>query len=205
MRDAREVEIDLAAYYDQEADFRAKQPLNAERLTARDEFASRLVQGTDRLLEIGTGAGRDTGFFVERGISTFGIDLSFAQLGHAAARGASVVLASVRHIHFPDEHFDAVWTMSTLMHVPDTAIESALAELRRVLSPGATAAIGVWGGPDVEELSHGERYTPARLFSRRSDERWKSLLSSLGRVEEFQTWGHGLDEFWYQWAVVRRD
>ena len=203
-RDPRAVEIDLATYYDQEADARAKQPLEGPRLRARDQFITRLPKKTARLLEIGTGAGRDTGYFVEHGVDTYGIDLSTEQLRHAASRGGLVVLASVRSLPFADESFDAAWTMSTLMHVPDTAIVSALAELRRVLSPNAVAGIGVWGGPDVETLATEEKYSPPRLFSRRSDGRWQGMLASVGRIEEFRTWGDD-GVYWYQWAVVRRE
>ena len=204
-RDARQVELDLVAYYDQEADFRAGQPLDGPRLEARSEFLSRWMPPSGRMLEVGTGAGRDTGYFAEQGVDIHGIDLSNEQLRHAQAAGGLVALASVRALPFPDETFDAVWTMSTLMHVPDSAIESALAELRRVLAPGAVAAIGVWGGPDIEEPVSDEKYEPPRFFSRRSDERWQDMLTSLGRVEDFRTGARRADAFWYQWAIIRRD
>lgn len=204
-RYARQVERDLAAYYDQEADARAKQPLDQPRLDARAEFVGRLGANPGRLLEIGTGAGRDTGHFADRGIDTYGIDLSVEQLRHAAARGGLVALASVRALPFADKSFDAAWTMSTLMHVPEGGIQIALAELRRVLIPNGLAGIGVWGGPDVEDLATEERYDPPRLFSRRSDERWQEMLASVGRIEQFRTWDRGPDAFWYQWAVVRRE
>lgn len=202
-REARDVEVDLAAYYDQEADARSTRPLGQQRLTARDEFVSRLPPA-GRMLEVGTGAGRDTEFLVERGLWMCGVDLSFMQLKHAAARGGAVAVGSVRQLPFPSECFAAAWTMSTLMHVPNAAIENALAEFRRVLAPNALAGIGVWGGPDVEEFAADESYDPPRLFSRRSDDRWQSLLTAVGRVEEFRTWGRGIDAFWYQWATVRR-
>jgi hypothetical protein len=70
--------------------------------------------------------------------------------------------------------------------------------------PGAPAAIGVWGGPDVEHRSEIDTYDPPRFFSRRSDERWRSLLATVGQVEEYETWAGGNSDFWYQWAVVRR-
>jgi SAM-dependent methyltransferase len=94
--------------------------------------------------------------------------------------------------------------MSTLMHVPNEAIAGALAELRRVLAPGALAAVGVWGGPDVEHHSDIDVLDPPRFFSRRSDDRWRSLLATLGSIEEFATRGRDGSAFWYQWAVVRR-
>ena len=90
------------------------------------------------------------------------------------------------------------------MHVPNTAIDGVLVELRRVLAPGAIAAIGVWGGPDVEERSDQDRFDPPRFFSRRSDDRWRAVLATIGDVEHFERWGEDRDDFWYQFAFVRR-
>jgi hypothetical protein len=81
--------------------------------------------------------------------------------------------------------------MSTLMHVPNEAIAGALAELRRVLAPGALAAVGVWGGPDVEHHSDIDVLDPPRFFSRRSDDRWRSLLATLGSIEGVRDPGPG--------------
>ena len=202
-RDPRDLEADLTAYYDQEALVRSQRPLADERLTARAQFVDQLPPGADRLLEIGPGAGRDMEFFLHRRLWTCGVDLSFMQLKHAVSRGGIGAIGSVRQLPFPDECFAAAWSMSTLMHIPDATVEEALVELHRVLAPHALAAIGVWGGPDVEGLAVDEAYDPPRLFSRRSDDRWRSLLGNVGEIEEFRTWGHQVD-IWYQWAIVRR-
>lgn len=114
------------------------------------------------------------------------------------------VLASARYLPFLDDSFDAMWSMSTLMHVPNSAIREALHEARRVLAPGAVAAIGVWGGPDVED--YGDRRECGghrRLFSRRSDDTWRQLLDLLGEVTNFETWNQDDDDFWYQWSLLR--
>jgi SAM-dependent methyltransferase len=132
------------------------------------------------------------------------IDLSMEHARRCRATGADVVRASVRRLPFLDGSFDAMWTMSTLMHVPDAAIDGVLDEIARVLRTNATAAIGVWGGPDVEDYGPDE-VPPGelrRLFSRRSDERWRSMLETIGVVEAFETWSYG-DDFGYQFAVVR--
>jgi SAM-dependent methyltransferase len=155
------------------------------------------------MLEVGIGPGRDSTAFVAAGIPIVGIDLSLEHAQRAGSTGAAAVVATVRRLPFGDSAFTALWTMSTLMHVPNEAIAEVLAELRRVLAPGALAAIGVWGGPDVEHHSDIDILDPPRFFSRRSDGRWRSLLSILGSIEDFVTWGPEGGGFWYQWALVR--
>lgn len=197
------VEAELAAYYDDEADARVRRPLGNQRLEARRRFLAEIDMSV-RLLELGTGVGRDVGAFVARAHSVVGVDLSFEQARHARAAGAQQVLASVRQLPFLDDSFAALWSMSTLMHVPNSAIQTTLGEVRRVLAPGAVAAIGVWGGPDVED--HGDRERDGglrRLFSRRSDATWHELLETVGEVLVYETWSAGGDDFWYQWALLR--
>lgn len=201
-----EGERDLAAYYDQDASERAAMVLDADRVGARGQFLTLFRRGPKvRLLEIGTGVGRDSAVFVEQGIDTYGVDLSLEQARRAARRGVRQVVASVRHLPFGSQTFGAVWTMSVLMHVPNVDIESVLAEVRRVLKPGGIAAIGVWGGADVEQRRAEDPYQPARLFSRRSDEVWSELLQTIGALESFRTWPATADDWWYQFAYVRRD
>lgn len=198
-----EVERDLARYYDAEATDRAGRALDPERVAAREEFVASLHR-RGRLLEIGIGPGRDAAWFAAKGVTVFGIDLSIEHARLATSVGAHVAVSSVRHLPFPDGAFDAVWTMSTLMHVPATAIDGALAELRRVLAPGGWMAAGVWGGEDVESLLDGGAYGVPRLFSRRSDATWQAMLRRVGELEAFRTWGDDAQPFWYQYAVVRR-
>ena len=202
---ARDIEVALARYYDQESADRAERAVDPPRVVARSSFVERLVgEGRRSLLEVGIGPGRDAATFVESGLATVGVDLSVEHARRATALGAGVAVGSVRSLPFAAGAFDALWTMSTLMHVPDVAIESALDELRRVLAPGAVAAVGVWGGPDLEHSSEADRYDPPRFFSRRSDARWQSLLARVGDIESYERWTGDDDQFWYQWAVLVR-
>ncbi|MDP1793550.1 MAG: class I SAM-dependent methyltransferase [Acidimicrobiales bacterium] len=197
------VERDLAAFYEQQAADRAARSLEPRRVHARDAFAARLVDAQPHILEIGVGAGHDAAAFAARGWRVVGVDLAVAHAELTRAAGVSVALATARALPFADEAFDVVWTMSTLMHVPSASINGALAEIGRVLVRGGVAAIGVWGGADVEDFLPGP-YEPPRLFSRRSDARWLELLRQVGAIEEFEPWHEADEGFWYQWAVVRK-
>ena len=85
--------------------------------------------------------------------------------------------------------------MSTLLHVADADLDTALAEIVRVLRPGAPLAVGLWGGRNIEERS-------PRFFSFRSDENVRAALGRHGAVERWETWESASD-LHYQFAVVR--
>lgn len=195
------VEAELRQYYDSEAEERSRRPLVGQRVEARRRFL-REVRPSSRLLEIGTGTGRDIADFIGAGFEVVGLDLSPEQGRYAIEAGAHQVIASARHLPFRDGSFPALWSMSTLMHVPNSTIEQTLEEVRRVLAPAAIGGIGAWGGPDIED--YGDRPGDGRLFSRRSDETWRRLLETVGDVQAFETWSwDDSGDFWYQWALLR--
>jgi SAM-dependent methyltransferase len=197
-------ESDLALYYDQEAAERAVRDPDPRRSQRRDEFADRLLaEARVRVLEVGVGPGRDAVALAARGLAVTGVDLSTEHVRLARAAGIDAYVASVLRLPFADGSFDAGWTMSTLLHVPDAAFDEALREISRVLQPGAPLAVGLWGGEDYEGPSTKDRIEPRRFFSVRSHERARAMLARHGDVETFETWG-GADGSWaYQWCVLR--
>jgi SAM-dependent methyltransferase len=208
------LDTDLAAYYDQEAAQRATRALDPRRVEQREEFADLLgSDGRRRLLEIGTGPGRDGTAFMARGLAVSGVDLSPEHVRLARAAGLDAYVASVLNLPFADDSFEAGWTMSTLLHVPDKDFDAALREVRRVLTRGAPLAVGVWGGRDAEGPKEDDEIQPPRFFSLRSHERLLEMLGRHGTVERFETWpavaraGQAALEttvpWTYQWALVR--
>lgn len=57
---------------------------------------------------------------------------------------------------FPDNHFDGVYTMETLVHAPD--YKSALLEFRRVLKPGGKLVLFEYSMPAQEDMGNEEKH-----------------------------------------------
>jgi SAM-dependent methyltransferase len=198
------LEADLAAYYDQEAGERAARDLQPRRVEHRAAFLDLLVaEGRRRVVEVGTGPGVDAGAFLARGLAVSGVDLSPEHVRLARAAGVEAYVASVLDLPFADGSFDAGWTMSTLLHVPDADLHAALAEITRVLRPGSPLAVGVWGGLDWEGHRDRDEIQPPRFFSLRSHERWRAALGRHGSVDEWDTWAPDGTSWTYQWAMLR--
>jgi SAM-dependent methyltransferase len=186
------LERDTARYYDAE-EGREGRPLDPRRIAARDRFIEVVrADGRNRpVLEIGTGPGRDALALINAGLPLVGVDLSLGHATRASAAGVTMTVASGRALPFATSSIGALWSMSTLMHIPAVAIEATMLEIARVLAPDATVAVGVWGGPDVEHLSERDAATQStgrRLFSRRSERSWRSLLEIVGRIDVFEVW-----------------
>jgi len=123
-----------------------------------------------------------------QGASAFGVDISEPTVRQARAAFSDAALraavADVRRLPFRDESFDAVYSMGTIEHFPES--ETALREMHRVLRPGGRAVVGVpnrWDPflrPALSALLQRLRlygYGYERSFSRRALRR---MLQSAG-------------------------
>jgi demethylphylloquinol methyltransferase len=149
----------IAPVYDQFNDWLS---LGLHRVWKRMAVKWSGAQAGDRCLDICCGSG-DLALLlaqrVGRSGSVVGLDFSASQLAIAQERSQSFVGDSAPvewvqgdalNLPFPVDHFDAVTLSYGLRNVVD--ISQALAEVHRVLKPGAIAAILDFHRPDAELL-----------------------------------------------------
>jgi SAM-dependent methyltransferase len=107
----------------------------------------RVGRGT-RLLDVGCGSGLALQRAAARGAQVSGIDISptLLSIAHARAGEATLVEGGIDELSFPDQSFDAALAVNALQFAFDPT--AALAELARVLTPGARLAIGGFAAPE---------------------------------------------------------
>jgi SAM-dependent methyltransferase len=105
-----------------------------------------------RLLDVGCGPGTITAAAADRGAHAVGVDLAAGMLALGRARHPHLELleADAESLPFPDDAFEALVGGFILNHLP--AVETAVAEARRVLRPGGRMAVSVWDRPDRNRL-----------------------------------------------------
>jgi SAM-dependent methyltransferase len=199
------LDADLAAYYDQEALGRHRTSLGPHRARLREEFTEVLAaEGRETLVEVGAGPGLDAVEFAAAGVDVVGIDLSLGNARSMRRSGLAGAAASLYALPFRDEQFDALWTMSTFVHVPHARFDEAIAEMVRVVRPGGPLGVGTWGGFEWEGTSDRDTISPPRFFSLAGHRRWRALLEEAVSVDSFTTARPDADSHWeYQFAVVR--
>lgn len=96
-----------------------------------------------RVLDVGCGAGTLLGWLARHGAEPWGLDPDDAQLARAAARvpTARLVRGTGELLPFPLASFDFVVYFNSLHHLPPVAMDSALAEVFRVLKPTGRLAV----------------------------------------------------------------
>lgn len=96
--------------------------------------------GQRRFLDFGCGTGEFARDFPAA--HYVGMDLSTTYLRFAAqARGGSYMASSGDALALADGSFDAALVLGVLHHLPDNIAAAAMAELQRVLRPGASALV----------------------------------------------------------------
>lgn len=185
----------LAEFYNRRAESGWDHPLSPRRVEQRELFISLLKsEARHDILEIGTGTGLDGLKFVQAGIHYTGVDLAEVHVRQARSKGLDVSVASARSLPFADGAFPAVWSMSTLLHIPAADIDGVLGELVRVAAPNAPIAVGLWSGDDEEGLNPEDDLGPPRFFCRRRDETVRRVFGRHGTIEDFVTWPEGTGE-----------
>ncbi|RJQ77248.1 methyltransferase domain-containing protein [Pseudonocardiaceae bacterium YIM PH 21723] len=161
-----------------------------DRLTEQVLRAARLTAGS-AVLDAGCGHGRPAvQAAVGHGALVTGVTLSAAQQRTAteAAEHAGVgdkvriLVGDMTDLPFPDGHFDAVFAIESIQHVPDQA--AAFRELARVLRPGGrlVAADYVSIRPETEEEA-GTAAAVLQLAPLRSAQQWQQAAIDAGLTE----------------------
>lgn len=200
------IERDLSTYYDNEAaaGARASMDSRGRRDDLRCDFIALLrTEGRRTIVDVGSGPGGDVAVLGAAGLNCVGLDLSVGNARAARTVGLTVVPASLFRPPLRSASFDAGWTMSTLLHVPDERFDDAMRAITSLLRPGAPLAIGLWGGFDRENAKLEDHFDPPRFFSVRSDDRIQRMLSAHGTIESFESWATIRGEGTYQFIVLR--
>ena len=137
------------------------------------------VRAGARVLDLGFGGGLTFDPLLERGATIVGVDRAEDMVSAAASRRREDVdagrialhAADVTALPIDDGSVDRALTVNTVYFWPD--LDPALAELRRVLSPGGRVVIGIRDGSVMEKVDE-------TIFTLRSPEAIATALATAG-------------------------
>lgn len=133
----------------------------------------------DRVLDVGSGPGRDGLILKEKGLDVICLDASEAMIALSASRGLESVVGDFLELPFTDETFGGVWAYTALLHIPKSDIDTALSEIARVLVKGGIFGLGLIEG-DTELYRESSDIKLPRWFSYYRKEEVEGLLQKHG-------------------------
>jgi SAM-dependent methyltransferase len=203
-----EVAAELRSAYARSASQRDQMEKHAWKLDERNAFLVRSgAEGKHRLLEVGAGTGQDSAFFADNGLDVVATDLTPEMVELCRAKGLDAHVMDFLDLRFPDESFDAVWSMNCLLHVPSADLPAVLSEIKRCLRPDGLFFLGVYGGTPSEGILETDKHDPKRFFSLRSDEQLQAFAREHFEVVDFHVVDLGISSgpiFVFQSLTLRR-
>ena len=163
---SNKLKTSLAEAYNGQSQGRDDSGISPWKVEERDQFLRHLeTVGAQNLLELGCGPGRDSLFFKEQGLVETCIDISPSMIERCKEKGLNAHVMSFDQLDFEDNSFDAIWALNTLLHVPKANLPHVLEEIHRVMKPGASFFMGVYGGVTHEGVWEDDFHEPPRYFS----------------------------------------
>lgn len=116
-----------------------------------------LVGPGGRVGDLGCGPGRITGYLAARGLDVFGVDLSpgMVEVARKTYPDLTFEVGSLAALPLADSSLAGALAWYSLIHTPPDRIPALIAELARVLSPGARLLTGFQVGDGPKHITHG--------------------------------------------------
>lgn len=168
------------AYYDAHGRDYAEETWGLDLTELYRPFEERLPPG-GRILDAGSGSGRDTLHFLEAGYDVVAFDASEAMARESTARTGLQTL----HLRFDElefeQEFDGVWACASLLHVPAPAAIEAHTRLARALRPGGVLYASY-------KYGRREHMEGDRLFTDHDEASVAALTEAVPLIKLEATW-----------------
>lgn len=154
----------------------AEETRNSLVLDALWEFLSRMKEG-GTILDYGSGSGRDSAYFLDKGFSVDSLDGS-AEMKAQAERlfGIKVKLSSFLSLE-EKEKYDGIWAQASILHLEEHDLKTALTLIERALKRD---------GVFYSSFRKGEEdgYEKGRWYTNMTERRFLSFLPAKLYVEK---------------------
>jgi len=133
-----------------------------------------------RILNLGSGSGRDALLLRDRGLEVVCIDASKSMIAMTESMGLESHLADFAHLDFPNDSFDGVWAYTSLIHVTQDEAAATLRRVRELLRLEGRLLFGAIEGDTAGMVERKTMPGSLRYFKKYGREELRSLVESAG-------------------------
>lgn len=134
------------------------------------------------ILDLGCANGRDVEYFLKQGYKVTGIDLCqpFLDLAKKNNPSATFINMDMRELKFPENHFDGIWALASLLHIAKKDLPDTVKDLYRILKPNGIILAAVMEGEHDSLRKNVNLNWPDRHFSDFNQKELKELFVRQG-------------------------
>jgi len=199
------IKKNLSLSYNEKVDYRENSDIQTWKISEIDKFLNYMKkEEQSSLLDLGAGAGKQARVFKNHGISVTCIDISKEMIGLCREKGLDSYVMDFYNLAFPNETFDAAWSMNTLLHVPKNSIDKVLHNINKVLKPEGVFYLGMYGGYKFEGVWDEDFYNPKRFFVFYEDEEIREMVKNYFDIAEFNIIPIEKKKVHYQSLILRK-
>lgn len=144
-----------------------------------------------KILDIGSGPGRDGLILKENGLEVVCLDASETMVKLSRERGLESIVGDLLNLPFSDNSFNGAWAYTSLLHVSKSDIDKAFVEINRILIKDGILGLGMIEG-ETEGYRESSGVNMPRLFSFYTKQELELLLKKHGfEVLYFETFKPG--------------
>lgn len=157
------------AAYDKYPDAYDEQTREFWGLFPRDDIAAFVsALPGPKVLDLGSGPGRDAVLLRESGLNIICVDGSEEMVRRTQALGFESRVAEFESLSYPDHTFDGVWAYTSLFHIPKEMMQTILGRIYAWLKPDGCLFLGMFEGEfegqsEIPYMPDAPRYI--RLYS----------------------------------------
>ncbi len=135
-----------------------------------------------KILDIGSGSGRDVHYLMEEGHEAVGIDLSKNLVKEAKklVKKGNFIHMDMLDLDFQNESFDGIWCHATLCHILKEDALKALKEMNRVLKSGGIVYIGLREGTGEKMVRYLKSGNLPKFFAFYTQTELEQLMEEAG-------------------------
>lgn len=161
-------------YYNRNAQLFSDGTLNVDFSDVQDKFLSYFPTGS-LILDFGCGSGRDTLYFLNKGMKVDAIDGSEA-LCKIASQNTGII---VKHMLFQElnekDKYDGIWACASILHLPKEELKDVLRKMILSIKSGGYIYISFKYGDT-------EGYRAERYFSNFTENSFKEFITDFPLV-----------------------
>lgn len=140
-----------------------------------------------KILDLGSGPGRDSLFFKNSGFQPLCVDISEKMTKLCKDKGLTPLIMDIENLGFKKISFDGIWAYTSLLHVPKNKMRNILFDIHHLLKRDGIFFAGMKEG-DFEGVHENPLYGNYHRFSSLYyDSEFRGILSENFEILSFST------------------